>query len=223
MGDCFSSEYDNIPVDGLQQPLALIQGPDGYIYDPAVAHTFMMRDKMFSWSGNDASVKDMHGNKWFQIDSRVFSMHDKCTLIDARGNELAGYRKRLMATRRTAHITIERNGQTLAVATIRQQSHFQNQHNADADIYIYPTPQDVEGSVSYSGMTPSITVDGSTLRRTKKYNFMCGRTKIAHARRKNTHMTSSRDTYFLKVGFNVDIAFLTMCTLAMDELFVAKK
>jgi len=215
MGDCFSSEYDHVPVQGLSQELAVIRGPDGSKYiDPAEVYTLKMREKMFSWTGDDASVKDLSGNKWFQIEGHALSFHEKCTMKDAQGNQIAGFRRRLMSMHATGHITVNVNGQTLAVATIKKESSFQM--SANADIYIYATPQDVE-TVSTSGMSPTIKVDGSIM--AKRYNFMYGNTKLAQVCRTWEGYVTSRDTYYVTVGFNVDIAFIIMCTLGLDEMF----
>ena len=46
---------------------------------------FFMKDDMFSWSGEDATVIDDRGYVLFTVDAKVLSLPDCRSLIDAAG------------------------------------------------------------------------------------------------------------------------------------------
>jgi len=46
---------------------------------------FFMRDDMFSWSGEDATVTDDRGYVLFTVDAKVLSLRDHRSLKDAAG------------------------------------------------------------------------------------------------------------------------------------------
>ena len=92
--------------------------------------------------------------------------------------------------------------------------------------------------ISTEGLSPDILVAGDII--SKKYDFMMGDLdnnpyKIAQVEEKfllfvhdpitrvqvirKFKMVAENNTYFLNVGPNIDVAFLVMCTFAIDELF----
>merc|ERR1711962_1150630 len=133
-----------------------------------------LREKFFSFSGDDCSVKDMDGRLWFRIEGSAMSLSSKRTMTDADGGPVAGYQKKLLSMHATAYITVQDGGRTMVVATIKKQSAFQLE--SSADIYIH-----------------------NVVRKFK--------------------MVMENNSYFLHIGTNVDVAFITMCAFAIDELF----
>merc|ERR1712018_876338 len=141
---------------------------------------------------------------------------------DVNGQDICGYRKKLLSMYATAYITIVGPSGTMVVATVKRQSNFSLE--SSADIYIHNPPMSID-DVTTSGLPVSIHVEGDIL--SKKYDFMMGDLnthpyKIAQVVRKmytGTEMVFGQSTYFLEVGPNVDIAFICMCAYAIDELF----
>ena len=147
------------------------------------------------------------------------SMRGVRTLTDNEGTELAGYQKKLLSMHATAYITIlDEAGQKMAIATIKKQSNFQ--FESSADIYLHNPPMNLD-NVTTSGLPVAIHVEGDI--RSKKYDFMMGNLqtnpyKIAQVVRK-FKMFNENNTYFVEIGRNVDIAFISLCAYAIDEIF----
>ena len=85
----------------------------------------------------------------------------------------------------------------------------------------YLQPPVLLEDINTQGLSADILVAGDII--SKKYDFMMGDLennpyKIAQVIRK-FKMIAENNTYFLNVGPKVDVAFLVMCTFAIDELF----
>ena len=106
----------------------------------------------------------------------------------------------------------------MVLATIKKQSNFQLE--SSADIYLHNPPMSID-DVTTSGLPAAIHVEGDIM--SKKYDFMMGNLntnpyKIAQVVRK-FKMFQENNTYFVEIGPNVDIAFISLCAYAIDELF----
>jgi len=121
----------------------------------------------------------------------------------------------------TSYITIQdpdRSGEVLVLASITKASSMS--WVANADIYLHQ-PAVSLSSVSHSGLTPDIKVVGDI--RGKTFDFMMDKngspTKLAQIVRNFQMFTFERNTYYLEISPNVDIAFITLCGFALDEMF----
>ena len=146
------------------------------------------------------------------------SMRGKATMKDVNGQDICGYRKKLLSMHGTAYITIEGPSGTMVVATVKSQSNFFL--DASADIYIHNPPMSTD-NVTTNGLPVSIYVEGDIM--AKKYDFMMGNPhtnpyKIAQVVRQFQAFFEN-DTYFVEIGPNVDAAFISICAYAIDELF----
>merc|ERR1712212_878660 len=175
-----------------------------------------LREKLMSLSGDDCSIKDINGTKWFQIQGSAFSMRGKRTMQDVHGQDICGYEKKLLSMHATAHITI--NNGTMVIATIKRQSMLSLE--ASADVYVHNPPVSIDNATT-NGLPVLIHIEGDI--RAKKYDFMMGDMntnpfKIAQVVR-HFQAIFENNTYFLEIGPNVDAAFICICTYAVDELF----
>jgi len=139
-------------------------------------------------------------------------------MTDGDGQLVAGYQKKLLSMHATAYITLQGGERPMVVATIKKHSAFQL--DSSADIYIHDPPLNFD-DVTTNGLLPTIFVKGDIL--SKRYNFMMGDLmtnpyKVAQVVRKFQMMTEN-SSYFLHMGTNVDVAFVTICAFAIDELF----
>merc|ERR1719341_1135220 len=141
-------------------------------------------------------------------------------MTDADGKQVAGYQKKLLSMKGTAFITVDVEGgdRPMVVATIKEESAFQL--DSSAHIFIHNPPLNFD-DVTTDGLVPTIYVKGDIT--SKRYNFMMGDLKtspykIAEVVR-TFKMMMEDNSYFLHVGTNVDVAFITMCAFAIDELF----
>ena len=128
------------------------------------------------------------------------SMQQKRIMEDAEGRAICGFRKKMMSMSGAAHITVDdQRGATLAIATIKRQGIL-----SGADIYLHNPPMHID-NVTTDGLPVAIHVDGNPF-------------KIARVTRK-LKLINAQDSYFIEIGPNVDVAFMSMCTYAIDELF----
>ena len=150
------------------------------------------------------------------------SMQQKRIMEDTEGRVICGYRKKIMSMSGAAHITVDdQSGATLAIATIKRQ--VSGLFISGADIYLHNPPMHID-NVTTNGLPIAIHVEGNGVRR--EYDFMMGNMndnpfKIARVVRK-FKLINAQDTYFIEIGPNVDVAFMSMCTYAIDELFSEK-
>lgn len=61
---CAGSRFDMVPVTGHPSGLAVIPASNNEFLrsEPTI---LKLREKILSWSGDDCSVKDINGTKWF--------------------------------------------------------------------------------------------------------------------------------------------------------------
>ena len=150
------------------------------------------------------------------------SIGAKRIMEDATGHVVCGYRKQLMSMSATAYITVDdQSGATLAIATIKRRGVLSI---SGADIYLHNPPMHID-NVTTDGLPVAIHIDGNPIR--FEYDFMMGNMndnpfKIARVNRK-FKLINPQDSYFIEIGPNVDVAFMSMCTYAIDELFSDNK
>merc|ERR1711872_573027 len=106
---CVGSAYDHVPVTGHQGG-ALEVLPNNKRYVSQDQTVLKLKEKFFSFSGDDCVIKDTNGKTWFKINASTFSMSGKRTMLDSEGVEIAGYRKKLLTMHATAYITGEVGG-----------------------------------------------------------------------------------------------------------------
>ena len=146
------------------------------------------------------------------------SMQQKRIMEDTEGRAICGFRKKMMSMSGAAHITVDdQSGATLAIATIKRRGILAL---SGADIYLHNPPMHID-NVTTNGLPVAIHVEGNGVRR--EYDFMMGNMndnpfKIARVVRK-FKLLNPQNTYFIEIGPNVDIAFMSMCSYAIDELF----
>ena len=146
------------------------------------------------------------------------SMQQKRIMEDTEGHAICGFRKRMMSMSGAAQITVDdQSGATLAIATIKRRGILAL---SGADIYLHNPPVHID-NVTTNGLPVAIHVDGNVIR--IEYDFMMGNMndnpfKIARVVRK-FKLINPQNTYFIEIGPNVDIAFMSICTYAIDELF----
>ena len=147
------------------------------------------------------------------------SMQQKRLMEDPQGHAICGYHKKVLSMSGTAYITVDdQSGATLAIATIKSRTSFPI--ISGADIYLHDPPMHID-NVTTDGLPVAIHVEGNIMR--KEYDFMMGNMndnpfKIARVVRK-LKFINANDSYFIEIGPNVDVAFMSMCTYAIDEIF----
>ena len=162
-------------------------------------------------------LQDIYGTKWFNISGSATSMR---IIENIMRKEICGYQKKLISKYAAALITVKDQMETtMVIATIRRKSN--SSLESSADIYLHNPPVNIDEATT-TGLPLSIYVEGDMI--SKNYDFMMGTEsanpfKIAQAARKWKDKLTFKDSYFLEIGQNVDVAFICMCALALDELF----
>lgn len=217
---CGGSQSDLVPVTGCQGgALEVIPNNQEYVMNQPTI--MKLKEKFFSFSGDDCVIKDLDGKTWFKINSETLSMSNKRSMLDNEGRVIAGYRKKLLSMHATAYITGEVGGKTLVYATIKKESMMS--FTASAEIFLHDPPVDID-NVTTDGLVAKIRVEGDFLG--KKYDFMMGSRdnpyKVAQVVRK-WMTTMESNSYFVNIGTSMDVAFICMCAMAIDELFCEQK
>ena len=94
--------------------------PKSEIYLKQDLTILKLREKFFSFSGDDCTVRDMEGRDWFKIEGSALSITSQRTMTNSEGRVIAGYRKKLLSLYATAYITIELGGQILILNQQRE-------------------------------------------------------------------------------------------------------
>ena len=95
-----------------------------------------MKQKLFCW-GDDFCIKNDDGEDMFFVDGRAFSIGNKLSFQDMKGNELAFIRQKLLSWGPTYEIT--RGGELLAVVKKHLFTLFRCKFTVDV-----PGPDDLE-------------------------------------------------------------------------------
>ena len=158
----------------------------------------------------DFTIADLNKHVWFKMKSQK---KGKRTLMNSKGVEIAGYKKKSTSLHSTAYITGEVGGKTVVYATVKHGSYLKT-FGPRVDVYIHKPPVDIY-AVTTDGLTPEIKAKGDF--DNKNYNFMMGSQKLAEVLPEWMN-TKENNSYFVNIGRNVDIAFVCMCAMAIDEI-----
>ena len=162
-------------------------------------------------------LQDIYGTKWFNISGSATSMRIIETI---ERKEICGYQRISQSKYATAYITVkDQTEKTMVIATMKRKSN--SSLESSADIYLHDPAVNID-NVTTTGLPVDIYVEGDMIN--KNYDFVMGNGKtgwfkIAQAARKWKDKLTIKDSYFLEIGQNVDVAFICMCALAIDEIF----
>jgi len=227
MGIEYSTEdHEDVPLTGSPTSLEVLRGSGKYIKKDTVI--LKLRE-----NGSNYRIDDTSGEKYFSIIPTDL-MDDSMKLVDAKGKEIANFRKERFGAGKRAHITVKNNGlwskksegKVLAVATL---DHGSEQAGNNCQIYIHSPPISVD-EFNINNMKPDIIVEGDVM--LKEYQFIVEERegkllKIGRAVHDLSELNSeendpeslSTGVYYLQVGRNIDLAFLVLCAHAMDMMF----
>lgn len=147
-------------------------------------------------------IKDEKGNKRYKIDAKTITMSERRLLLDKDGNVVGQLRKKKTpGFHETYYIGTEDDEKKCKVAL----SGTFNPFSSDAKIYL---GDDVIGKCSGNW-------------RAKKFAIEIQDNEVATVGRKRTmsSMLTDADTYCINVDPGVDLAFICLIALALDELY----
>eukprot|EP01089_Gocevia_fonbrunei_P005851 TRINITY_DN1634_c0_g1_i1.p1 TRINITY_DN1634_c0_g1~~TRINITY_DN1634_c0_g1_i1.p1 ORF type:complete len:195 (+),score=24.99 TRINITY_DN1634_c0_g1_i1:191-775(+) len=189
---------DGVHIDGPSKPFSPLS--DKQTNDHAV--TVVLKEKIFSLTGDSFNVQDTNGNDVFQLKGKLVSLHQRKVLKDMEGNSLGVVRKRMVSVHKRQNI-YDADGKKIAFA---EKKHFLQLH-ANAVIMMKSTEEEITVSGSFAAFD---------------FKFYLGDTVIAYVHRSflnARNILAHKDTYHLTVAPNVDLAFMILATICLDEIF----
>ncbi|KAJ3184777.1 hypothetical protein HDU85_001455 [Gaertneriomyces sp. JEL0708] len=89
-----SSQFENATVQSPPTPIACVD-PRFCMPQSVTLH---LREKIFSFSGDDFKIKDPHTDQvYFRVEGRALSLRDKKTFLDAYGEPVMNMKKEFIA------------------------------------------------------------------------------------------------------------------------------
>lgn len=191
----------NVPAPSVGNPHFAPIAPQHATSQPT---ELFLKEKTMSWTGDDAKIKDANNNVIFKIKAELLTFSQSRTLTDAHGNALGVLRHKMLDFAPT--------------------------------IYIGPPANEKKVSIKTSGMfnpfncNASISVDGVKVGkaqgnwRAKKFSITIDGVEVATIGRKTTMAAvfMDADSYKISItpqGQPVDLAFISLICIALDELY----
>jgi len=151
---------------------------------------YVMKQKLFAW-GEDFTIKDEKGQDCFFVDGKAFSIGDKLSFEDMRGNELARIEQKLLSFTKT--YKIYRGGRQVATVKKKLLTLFRNAFDIeDAAV------GDLDAQGDFLDREYRFTRDGQTIATVSKRFF------------------SLTDTYGVDIADGEDDVLLLACTVVID-------
>ena len=226
-------------------PITALRPEDGLFVIYTSEHRYIrqtetiikLKEKNESWTGDDCVIKDSNDTKWFDNTAPINSRPISRSLMDLLGNEIANYHLQAHYIYGTAYITVQTDSGRFCAATIRRSRGDELKYRCNADIFVHNPLLPLEHLSTMEGKTPDIKVEGNFI--AKKYDFMmnlgtisdnqaqfCKIAQVTKVLDNNTELepesNNSESTYYLRIGANVDIAFICICAYSLEELFSSK-
>ena len=151
---------------------------------------YVIREKLFHL-GEDSAITDESGQPVFQVDGKIFSLHNRLVVKDLAGNEVADVERQLIALTPTYHITV--HGQEIAEVRKNIFSPFIDRYTIEI-----PGPDD-------------LTIEGSLFEH--EYTFKRGDTVIATVSKAWISLTA---TYGVDIAPGENDLVILASVLALD-------
>lgn len=167
-----------------------------------------LKEKTMSFTGDDAKIKDAAGNTVFKIHAELLTLSQRRSIFDAHGNKIGQLRHKKMDIKPTVYIGTPDNEKKVALKT--------------SGIF---NPMKCDAKISIDGVAVG-KVKGNW--RAKKFSITINGVEIATIGRKRTVASTfmDADSYKISVrpqGQPVDLAFISLITIALDELYHEKE
>jgi uncharacterized protein YxjI len=164
--------------------------------------TLVMKEKLWSWTGDSFQIKDTNGNVYFQIAGQVMSFRDKKKLLDYAGNPLGTLKSPLFSIRTRYNVTSP-SGQTL-VSILKRFTFFKSKLTAKFTNLADGSQCKVVVKGDWRDKRATITLDGRLLATVNRALNM-------------EHIFFGKETYQIFIEPGVDMALIVFLVLAFDE------
>ncbi|KAD4584962.1 hypothetical protein R6Q59_036304 [Mikania micrantha] len=167
-------------------------------------------EKLLSLSDGAFSVTDLHGNVMFKVKGKHLSLHDRRILIDATGNPILSFQKKLISVHhRWVVFRGESSDSKDMIFSAKQSSLIQ-----------FKTSLDVFLECNEKENVCDFKVKGSWFDRSCAIYAGDGNTLIAQMHKKHTveSIALEKDTFYVTVYPNVDYAFIVALVVILHEI-----
>ena len=151
---------------------------------------YVMKQKLFSW-GDDFTIKNEAGEDVYFVDGKAFTIGNKLSFQDMKGNELAFIKQKLLNWGPTYEIS--RDGKIVAV--VKKKLFALIHHRFTVDV---PGPDDIEANGSFTD---------------HEYTFTRGGRAVATVSKK---WFSWADTYGVDIADGEDDILILASTVVID-------
>ncbi|WVN85487.1 uncharacterized protein L203_100633 [Cryptococcus depauperatus CBS 7841] len=166
--------------------------------------TLVLKEKVFSWTGDSFGVKDTNGNVIVECSGKVMSMRDRKTITDPRGQFLFGLRNKLMSIHKTF---IGEDQAENEIFRIRKKLSLGSHIVATFTNVSTNTETTLVLKGDFWGGSADISVDGGPI--------------VAQITRKlfnARELFRDKQTYFVTVAPGVDLALIAAICICFDEV-----
>mmetsp|Transcript_565 Transcript_565/g.1919 ORF Transcript_565/g.1919 Transcript_565/m.1919 type:complete len:201 (+) Transcript_565:106-708(+) len=170
--------------------------------------SFVLEEKIgLSMTSDSGKIYDEHGQKVFLIKGKHMTLHDSVWLRHVDGTNILGLKKKLLSLHATTNIVTPDE----RVVAVVKKAHVM-QIKASASVYI---------GGDDSGQ-PLLAISGGFRAKNLTITHLPSGIVIAAVQRKQFTMKNiifDQDTYNILIAPNVDIAFILMLCIVVDEMF----
>ena len=166
--------------------------------------TLILKESTMSYTGDDAKIKDANGNTLFTIKAEIVSFSQRRYIYDNRGQRLGQLRRsRLLPS---VHIGTLSNEKHASVVM----SGFMNPMSCNANIMLNERQKIGKISGNWRAKKFSVVIDNSTVAQVSRKKSM-------------QSMFMGADSYCIDIQPGVDLVFVSLLVVALDELYHDKK
>jgi len=165
--------------------------------------TLIMKEKKgLSLSGDSGKILDVNGTLMFKIDANLMTISERRTLEDASGEKIGTVRvKKTPGLHKTYYVGTMADDKKCAVKA----KGIMNPTKCDADIYHGDTVIG-EASGNWRAKTFTISLGGRQVAKVGRKTGIMGRILDA-------------DSYTIEIESGIDVAFISMVVIALDEIY----
>lgn len=167
-----------------------------------------LKEKTMSFTGDDAKIKDAAGNTLFKVQAELLTLSQRRYLVDASGNRIGQLRHKKLDIAPTVYIGTPDNEKKVALRTTGMFN-----------------PMNCNAKIEVDGVAVG-RIKGNW--RAKRFAIVINGVEVATIGRKRTLSSTfmDADSYNISVrpqGQPVDLAFMSLLAIGLDELFHDKE
>lgn len=169
----------------------------------STAKTLVLKERSMSYSGDDAQIKDTAGNIVFYVQAELMTMSQRRFMVDTRGQKIGQLRhKKTPGLHPTVYVGTVSDEKKCSV----KMSGMLDPFNCDAKILLGDSNEIGKINGNWRAKKFSITIDGSVVAKVSKKRTM-------------SSIFMGADTYCIDIQPGVDMAFVSLLVIALDELY----